>query len=147
MGPLLPILGLLAAGGVAYKVMTKPRFVGDLAKPGPLPGPGINNPGDQVEVSVPDLMRSNASVTLGTGQGQLPPGTQTVIVGVLGADKNVLQGPITTVGTVPLAIPLGSMRVPRSDVKAVYRYFNGKPKIAREATGNFAGERERRMMG
>lgn len=147
MGPLIPILGALVLGGIAYKAVTKPRYVGDLAKPGPLPGPGINQPGDQVEVMVPDLMRSNASVSIGTNNGQLPPGTNTVIVAVLGADKNVLQGPITTVGTVPLAIPIGSMRVPRSDVKAVYRYVNGKPKIAREASGNFAGERERRFAG
>lgn len=147
MGPLLPILAVLAAGGIGYKVLTKPRFVGDLAKPGPLPGPGVNQPGDQVEVMVPDLMRSNASVSIGTNQGQLPPGTNTVIVAVLGADKNVLQGPITTIGTVPLAIPLGSMRVPRVDVKAVYRYINGKPKIARDPSGHFAGEREKRFAG
>jgi len=147
MAPILPILAGLAALGVGYKIVTKPRFVGDLAKPGPLPGPNVSKPGDQVEVMVPDLMRANNSVSIGTGPGQLPPGTNSVVVAVLGASKDVLQGPITMVGTVPLAAPLGSLVVPRSDVKAVYRYFNGKPKIARDPSGNFAGERAKRFAG
>lgn len=138
---ILPILAGLAALGVGYKVITKPRFVGDLAKPGPL-GTGPNT-GDQVEVLVPDLLRSNASISQGTNPGQIPPGTNTVIVHVLGASKDVLQGPITTFGTIPLAAPLGAVVVNRKDVKAVYR--NGK--IARDSSGKFAGERYQRFAG
>lgn len=143
MAPLIPILAAVAAIGLGYKVMTKPRYVGDLAKAGPLPGAGITSPGDQVEVMVPDLLRSNSSITQGTAPGQVPPGTNTVIVAVLGASKDVLQGPITTFGTVPLAIPLGSVVVNRQDVKAVYR--NGK--VARTPAGQFAGERSKRFAG
>lgn len=141
MAPLVYLLGGLAAAGLGYKVLTKPRFVGDLAKAGPVgTGPGM---GDQVEVMVPDLLRSNSSITVGTNPGQLPPGTNTVIVAVQGASKEVLQGPITTIGTVPLGIPLGSVVVNRADVKAVYR--NGK--IARSPSGQFAGEKGRRFAG
>lgn len=145
MAPLIPILGLAAAGLIGYKVLgNKPRFVGDLAKAGPL-GTGPNT-GDQVEVMVPDLLRANASLSMGPAglaAGQLPPGTQTVIIHVLGATKDVLQGPMTTVGTLPLPAPVGTFVVPRQDVKAVYR--NGK--TARAADGKFAGERHRRFAG
>lgn len=150
MGPLIPILGALAALGVGYKVMTKPRYVGDLAKAGPV-GTGPSS-GDQVEVMVPDLIRSNSSFSVGTNPGQIPPGTNTVIVAVLGASKDVLQGPITTMGTIPLGAPLGAVVVNRRDVKAVFR--NGK--TARQIDGaagsassysKFAGEREKRFAG
>ena len=145
MTPLLWGLAALGAGLIGWKAIHPRRFVGDLAKPGPLgtlPGSG-----DQVEVMVPDLMKANASVQQGTAPGQIPPGVQTVIVHVLGAKGDVLQGPITTMGNIPLGQPIGAVLVNRKDVKAVYRNVGGTMKVARDASGNFAGERAKRFMG
>lgn len=136
--PLIPVLGAAAAALVGYKVFgPKPRFVGDVAKAGPLAS------ADQVEVFVPALLRSNTSLSQGMAPGQIPPGTATVLVSVLGANKDVLQGPIVAFGTVPTPTPLGSVVVNRADVQAVVR--NGK--VLRSPTGQFAGERSKRFMG
>lgn len=136
--PLIPVLLGIAGAGAAYTLLKpKPRFVGDLAKAGPLAS------ADQVEVMVPDLLRSNASAKVGAAAGMIPPGTMSVLVAVLGANKDVLQGPIVAFGTVPVSPPLGSLNVNRQDVKAVIR--GGK--IARSADGKFAGERSKRFAG
>lgn len=138
MAPLL-LAGLaLGALGLGYKLThPAPRFVGDLAKPGPIAS------ADQVEVLIGDLLKSNGSISIGNGPGQIPNGTNSVLVSVLGANKDVLQGPIIAFGTVPLPAPLGSVVVNRADVKAVVR----QGKIARDAKGNFAGDRHRRFAG
>lgn len=141
MAPLIYGIGAGLAALVGYKVYTKPRYVGDLAKAGPL-GVGPAS-GDQVEVPIAALLKSNSSISIGTNPGQIPSGTNTVIVAVQAATKDVLQGPITTFGTVPLAVPMGSVVVNRADVTAVFR--NGK--TARAPSGQFAGEREKRFAG
>lgn len=139
MAPIIYALGALAAGAIGYKAfIAKKRYVGDLAEAGrPIAT------ADQVEVMVPDLIKSNASISIGPNAGQIPAGTASVLVAVMGASKDVLQGPIIAFGTVPLPIPLGSVVVNRADVKAVIR--NGK--VARSPSGAFAGERSKRFMG
>jgi len=154
MGPLALALGALGAAGLGwFALKPKPRYLGDLV----VPGKGAIQDCDQVEVLVSDLMKANASVQIGTGAGQLPPGTTTVIVAATGGNKDTLQGPITAVGQVPLPTPLGSMIVPRSDVQKIYRIRSGgqKPLVATQESfaqhhgifdksdAAFAGERAR----
>ncbi len=136
--PLIPVLLAVAGGAAVYTLLKpKPRFVGDRAVAGPLAS------ADQVEVMVPDLLRLNSSAKVGPTPGMIPPGTMSVLVAVLGANKEQLQGPIVAFGTVPVSPPLGSLTVNRADVKAVIR--GGK--IARSADGKFAGERSKRFAG
>jgi len=142
MAPIVYGLGAALAGWFGYKFLTKPRFVGDLAKP------GVIASADQVEVTVADLMRSNASAVIGSNPGQIPTGTASVLVAVLGADKNTLQGPIVAFGSVPLPAPLGSVLVPRKDVQKVIRGGKTATNATISSSTQFAGERRpRTFMG
>lgn len=143
MGPLLWVIGSAVAGFVGYEAFKKkPRFVGDLAQAG-----ATIATADQVEVPTAALIASNSSISVGTGAGQLPDGTNSVIIAVLGATADQLQGPITTLGTIPVPTPIGSVTVNRADVTTVYR--NGKKATAATLnpglTGSqFNGEQARR---
>jgi hypothetical protein len=138
MGPLLPLIVAAAAGigGWEYWKHKTPaaRYVGDLAKAG-----------DTVEVSVPDLIKANASISLGAAAGQIPSGTLTVLVLVQGASKDTLQGPLTAFGTAALPSPLGSVVVNRADVTKVMR--GGKTATAATLKGSTQFNGERRFLG
>lgn len=142
MGPLLWAIGAGIAALGGYEVFKKkPRFVGDLAQPG-----ATIAVADQVEVPVTALAPLNASIAA----GQIPAGTNTVIIAVLAATADQVSGPITTIGTLPIAQPIGQVTANRSDVITVFR--NGKKATAATLnpglTGSqFNGERRNTFAG
>lgn len=121
------VLGVPAVGYGIKKLFfdKKARFLGDLAQIG-----------DDVEIPVPNLIVNNRSIDA----NMFPPGTNSVMVYVQGANAELLQGPIRAIGAVPLPAAIGSVVVNRQDVTKIVR----QGKTATDRSAGFHGDAARR---
>ena len=126
MAPLLLAVLGLGGGFAAFKLLTKPRFLGDLAKPG-----------DEVQVSLNNLAQVNKNIP------PLPPNTNFVGIHVTAADKDSVSGPIVRIENTPVPAKIGPVGLPSSGFtvhRVLIDKINRGSKTATSTSAGFHGE-------